>query len=193
MCGVKGVVLDASILLKAGDDENGSPSLRADAVYVLRKLRYSNIFTGISYGLDLSAPKVRLLQESARLYSYNCFVFRPSAIDNFVSEVSLEWGDNTGSYMHVVSSYKDEEIAQMISSGWLITVLRSPGKASDVEYSTGTENPSKIFINKLEELPLIICHLNKKWFVEGFHQASFTSLPLHFQASWSPCDVLLVE
>lgn len=50
----------------------------------------------------------------------------------------------------------------MISSGWLITVLRSPGKASDVEYSTGTENPSKIFINKLEELPLIICHLNKK-------------------------------
>ncbi|XP_015165792.1 inositol 1,3,4-trisphosphate 5/6-kinase 4 isoform X2 [Solanum tuberosum] len=162
MCGVKGVVLDASILLKAGDDENGSPSLRADAVYVLRKLRYSNIFTGISYGLDLSAPKVRLLQESARLYSYNCFVFRPSAIDNFVSEVSLEWGDNTGSYMHVVSSYKDEEIAQMISSGWLITVLRSPGKASDVEYSTGTENPSKIFINKLEELPLIICHLNKK-------------------------------
>lgn len=162
MCGVKGIVLDASILLKAGDDENGTPSLRPDAVYVLRKLRYSNIFTGISYGLDLSAPKVRLLQESARLCSYNCFVFRPSAIDSFVSKVSLEWGDNTGSYMHVVSSYKDEEIAQMISSGWLITVLRSPGKASDVEYSTGTENPSKIFINKLEELPLIICHLNKK-------------------------------
>ncbi|KAK6781870.1 hypothetical protein RDI58_019666 [Solanum bulbocastanum] len=162
MCGVKGIVLDASILLKAGDDENGSPSLRPDALYVLRRLRYSNIFTGISYGPDLSAPKVRLLQESARLYSYNCFVFRPSAIDSFVSEVSLEWDDNTGSYMHVVSSYKDEEIAQMISSGWLITVLRSPGQASDVEYSTGTENPSKIFINKLEELPLTICHLNKK-------------------------------
>ncbi|XP_004244779.1 inositol 1,3,4-trisphosphate 5/6-kinase 4 isoform X2 [Solanum lycopersicum] len=162
MYGVKGIVLDASILLKSGDDENGSPSLRPDADYVLRKLRYSNIFTGISYGPDLSAPKVRLLQESARLYSYNCFVFRPSAIDSFISEVSLEWGDITGSYMHVVSSYKDEEIAQMISSGWLITALRSPGKASDVEYSTGTENPSKIFINKLEELPLTICHLNKK-------------------------------
>ncbi|TMW97281.1 hypothetical protein EJD97_005867 [Solanum chilense] len=162
MYGVKGIVLDASILLKSGDDQNGSHSLRPDADYVLRKLRYSNICTGISYGPDLSAPKVRLLQESARLYSYNCFVFRPSAIDSFVSEVSLEWGDITGSYMHVVSSYKDEEIAQMISSGWLITALRSPGKASDVEYSTGTENPSKIFLNKLEELPLTICYLNKK-------------------------------
>ncbi|XP_016546924.1 inositol 1,3,4-trisphosphate 5/6-kinase 4 isoform X5 [Capsicum annuum] len=65
--------------------------------------------------------------------------------------------------MHVISSYKDEEISQLISSGWLITVLRSPGKASAVEYNPGTdENPSKIFINKLEELPLTICHLNKK-------------------------------
>lgn len=45
MYGVKGIVLDASILLKSGDDENGSPSLRPDADYVLRKLRYSNIFT----------------------------------------------------------------------------------------------------------------------------------------------------
>ncbi|XP_055820071.1 inositol 1,3,4-trisphosphate 5/6-kinase 4 [Solanum dulcamara] len=162
MCGVKGIVLNASILLESCNDENGNPSLRPGAVYVLRKLRYSNIFTGISYGPDLSAPKVRLLQENARLYSYNCFVFRPSAIDNFVSEVSLEWGDNIGSYMHVVSSYKDEEISQMISSGWLITVIRSPEKASDVEYSPGTENSSKIFINKLEELPLTICHLNKE-------------------------------
>lgn len=33
---------------------------------------------------------------------------------------------------------------------------------SDVEYSLGTENSSKIFINKLEELPLTICHLNKE-------------------------------
>ncbi|KAF3645628.1 Inositol 1,3,4-trisphosphate 5/6-kinase 4 [Capsicum annuum] len=163
MCAVKGIVMNASVLLAVNDDENGIPSLAPAADYLLRKLRYSNIYIGISYGPDLSAPKVRLLQENARLYSYNCFVFRPSAIDNFVSAVSLEWGDNIGSYMHVISSYKDEEISQLISSGWLITVLRSPGKASAVEYNPGTdENPSKIFINKLEELPLTICHLNKK-------------------------------
>ncbi|CAN4076186.1 unnamed protein product [Withania somnifera] len=156
MCGVKGIVLDASVLLAAGeDDEYGSHSLWPAADYLLRKLRYSNIFTGISYGPDLSAPKVRLLQEKAKLYCYNCFLFRSSAIDNFVSEVSLEWGNNIGSYMHVVSRYKDEEISQLISSGWLIAILH-------VEYSPGTENSSKIFINKLEELPLTICHLNKK-------------------------------
>ncbi|XP_060179151.1 inositol 1,3,4-trisphosphate 5/6-kinase 4 isoform X1 [Lycium barbarum] len=163
MNGVKGIVLDASVLLATNnDDENANPSLRPGANYILRKLQYSKIFTGISYGPDLSAPKVCLLQENARLYSYNCFVFRSSAIDNFISEVSLEWGENIGSYMHVVSSYKEEEISQLISSGWLITVLRSPGKASDVEYCPGTESPSKIFISKLEELPLTICHLNKK-------------------------------
>uniref|UniRef100_A0A1S3XEV6 Inositol 1,3,4-trisphosphate 5/6-kinase 4-like n=1 Tax=Nicotiana tabacum TaxID=4097 RepID=A0A1S3XEV6_TOBAC len=117
---------------------------------------------GISYGPDLSASKVRLLQEKARVYSYNCFVFQSTTIDNFVSEVSLAWGDHSGSYMHVVSSYMDEEISPFISSDWLFTVLRSSGKVSDVEYSPGTENPGKIFINKLEELPLTICSLNKK-------------------------------
>ncbi|XP_019226320.1 PREDICTED: inositol 1,3,4-trisphosphate 5/6-kinase 4 isoform X5 [Nicotiana attenuata] len=187
MCEVKGIVLDASVLLAAdkNDDENGSVSLGPGADYVLCKLRYSKILTGISYGPDLSASKVHLLQEKARLYSYNCFVFQSTAIDNFVSEVSLAWGDHSGSYMHVVSSYMDEEISPLISSDWLFTVLhwisnlfsmkrfqnsqrlhlsqrRSPGKPSDVEYSPGTENPGKIFINKLEELPLTICSLNKK-------------------------------
>lgn len=45
MSAVKGIVLDASILLESSNDENASPSLRPDADYVLRKLRYSNIFT----------------------------------------------------------------------------------------------------------------------------------------------------
>ncbi|MCD7454265.1 hypothetical protein HAX54_024148 [Datura stramonium] len=150
MCTVpRSIVLDASVLLAAGDDENESPSLGHGADYVLRKLRYSNIFTGISYGHSLSA-------------------LRSSAIDNFVSEVSLEWSDNIGSYMHVVSSYKDEEISQLISSGWLVTVLH-------VEYSPGTENPSRFSLTSFEELPLTVCHLNKKMTLPTAFQTDLAS------------------
>ncbi|XP_031129251.1 inositol 1,3,4-trisphosphate 5/6-kinase 4 [Ipomoea triloba] len=165
--GVKGIVLDASALLAAtvdGDGNGSSASLRPGAEYLLRKLRYSKIPTGISYAEGLSALEVNLLQDKAKLYSFDCFVLKSSTTDDLVQETSLVWGDNEGSFMYIISDYKKEPFLSLNNTNWVTVILRSPGQESDndVKCATRSEIPSTVFINKLEEVPFTICLFNKK-------------------------------
>ncbi|KAL2454507.1 Inositol 1 [Abeliophyllum distichum] len=164
MGGVRGILLNSSVLFASDDDENEDTTLRPGADYLLRKLRYSKVPTGLSYGQCLSAPKANLLQELATIYSYNCFILSSSSEDNVMSEVTQLWGDDEGSFMHVISSCREELVHNMVISGWLIVMLGSTGQKStiDAKYVSASGVSSIFSINKLEELPIIICNLNKK-------------------------------
>ncbi|KAK9286150.1 hypothetical protein L1049_014532 [Liquidambar formosana] len=163
MGGVRGVILDDSVLLGA-DDENWNASLLPGVEYLLRKLLHSNIRTGIFYGPDLSAHKVRLLKRMEIEYSFDCFMVKASSIDDAVNKVTLAWGDIGGSILYLVSNNKKDHFRKLSNCNWLIIVLGSLGKesADDVEGGGASENASMLYINKLDELPLTICHLNKK-------------------------------
>lgn len=155
---VKGVILDESELLSAS--EHGTPTnandssfqLRPGASYLLRKLRHSNIRSGISYGPGLSPDKVNVLKRIAMEYSCECF-FLHASMDGGVNEITRAWGDVGGIIMYVVQNSKDSMCK--LSSNWLITVVGA-------EVVTAGQNSSMLYINKLEELPLTICHVNKK-------------------------------
>uniref|UniRef100_A0A5B7C3D0 Putative inositol-tetrakisphosphate 1-kinase 4 n=1 Tax=Davidia involucrata TaxID=16924 RepID=A0A5B7C3D0_DAVIN len=164
MGAVGGILLDASVLLVADEDENGNASLRPGAENMLRKLHHSKIHMGISYGLGLSAYKVSLLERMARLYSFDCLILNASSIDNTANEIALAWVENGRNFIHVVSNENEDLFLNLTNHGWLIIILRSPGQGSadDVERGGASENSSKLYINKLEELPLTICHLNRK-------------------------------
>ncbi|GAY50616.1 hypothetical protein CUMW_128060 [Citrus unshiu] len=155
---VKGVILDESELLSAS--EHGTPTnandssfqLRPGASYLLRKLRHSNIRSGISYGPGLSPDKVNVLKRIAMEYSCECF-FLHASMDGGVNEITRAWGDVGGIIMYVVQNSKDSMCK--LSSNWLITVVGA-------EVVTAGQNSSMLYINKLEELPLTICCFNKK-------------------------------
>lgn len=153
MSGVRGVVLDESVLL-AGDDENGNISLRPGAEYLLRKLRYSNLRTGISYGLGLSEHKESLLRKMATIYSFDCFILKASSVEEDLNEITLAWGDIGGSILYLVSNSNKERFLKLSNCSSLVIVLYvEDGSASEM---------SGLCINKLEELPMTICHLNRK-------------------------------
>ncbi|KAB1218185.1 Inositol-tetrakisphosphate 1-kinase 4 [Morella rubra] len=100
----------------------------------------------------------------ATLYSFDCFVLSASSVDDAKHEIMLAWGDIGGSILYLVSD-KEKEVFPILSNfGWLIIIHRSLGKESaDVaEGDNACENSSIVCINKLEELPLTICRLNRK-------------------------------
>ncbi|XP_012834911.1 PREDICTED: inositol 1,3,4-trisphosphate 5/6-kinase 4 isoform X2 [Erythranthe guttata] len=147
MGGVRGILLDSSVLLpSAGDDVSGDAVLRSGADFLLRKLLYSKI------------PTECLLQETAK--TYTCPIFYLSLQDDISSEVSRVWEDNGGCFIHVVSSFREDLYH---GSGWLKVIVGSAEKrpSNDFEYVVAT-GMSSISIHKLEELPLLICNLNKK-------------------------------
>ncbi|KAK4436026.1 Inositol 1,3,4-trisphosphate 5/6-kinase [Sesamum alatum] len=162
MGGVRGILLDYSVLLRsAADDVNGDTGLSPGADNLLRRLRYSNIPTGISHEQGLSSPKESFLQEMSRTYSCSIFCLSPEA--NISSEVAQIWEDKGGSFIHVVSSCREDFYHKADCSGWLKVIVGSaegkPTNDADYVFATGM---SRIFIHKLEELPLVICHWNKK-------------------------------
>lgn len=164
MSGVRGILLNSSILFATDDDENEDTTLRPGADYLLQKLRYSKILTGLSYGQGLSAPKAYLLKELARIYSYDFFILSSSSDDYGMSEATKLWGKDEGSFMHVISSCPEDLVHNMVISGWLIVMLEShlQNPTIDAKYVAARGTSSIFSINKLEELPIIICHLNKK-------------------------------
>ncbi|KAL0382644.1 UNVERIFIED_CONTAM: Inositol 1,3,4-trisphosphate 5/6-kinase [Sesamum calycinum] len=186
MDGVRGILLDSSVLLRsAADDVNGDIGLSPGADYLLRRLRYSNIPTGISHEEGLSSPTESFLQEMSRTYSCSIFCLSPEA--NISIEVARIWEDRGGSFIHVVSSCRENFYHKADCSGWLKDLLKENhpmdvmfGESwlhqavedlfyakmtctfiTDAEYVFAT-GMSRIFIHKLEELPLLICHWNKK-------------------------------
>ncbi|XP_050256179.1 inositol 1,3,4-trisphosphate 5/6-kinase 4-like isoform X4 [Quercus robur] len=161
---VGGVILDESVVLASNSPQHENPSLQPVADSLLRKLRHSKIPTGISYDVGLSDDKVSLLKRLVTLYSFDCFILNASSIDDAKNEIMLAWGDIGGSILYVVSDKKKEFFPKLSNCSWLIVVLRSLGQESaDVtEGGNSCENSSMIFINKLEELPSIVCHINRK-------------------------------
>lgn len=156
MGGVRGILLDSSVLLPSDDgDFSGEASFLRGADYVLRKLRYSKIPTGISYGPDLASPKTYLLQETARIYSFDCFVFSLTSEDDISGVVAHKWEENGGVFIHVVSSYREELSRKGSSSGWMKVIV-------DAESIAAAGMLNIFLIHKLEELLLLICNLNRK-------------------------------
>ncbi|XP_073293336.1 inositol 1,3,4-trisphosphate 5/6-kinase 4 isoform X1 [Primulina huaijiensis] len=165
MGGVRGILLDSSVLLPSDDgDFSGEASLLPGADYVLRKLRYSKIPTGIAHGLDLASPMIYFLQETARVYSLDCFVFSLTSEDDISGVVAHKWEDNGGAFIHVVSSYREEFSHKGSSSGWMKVIVGSAGRNSsnDAESIAAAGMLNIFLIHKLEELLLLICNLNKK-------------------------------
>lgn len=161
--GVRRIVLDESVLFGC-EDPNGKDSLLPAAEYLLRKLRHSTIPTEISYRHDLSAQKASLLQGVAVQYSFDCFVLDESSTIDALNEIQLAWGDIGGSILYLVSDNNDDLLLKLRTHGWLLVILRSTGQESkdDVDGGPASEDSSMFYINKLEELPLTICRLNKK-------------------------------
>ncbi|KZV50094.1 inositol-tetrakisphosphate 1-kinase 4-like [Dorcoceras hygrometricum] len=156
MGGVRGILLDSSVLLPSDDgDLSGEASLLPGADYVLRKLRYSEIPTGISHGLDLGSPKMHLLQETARIYSFDCFFFNLTSDYDISGVVAHKWEDNGGALLHVVSSYREDLCHKGSGSRWMKVIV-------DAESIAAAGMLNIFLIHKLEELLLLICHLNKK-------------------------------
>ncbi|KAL7176681.1 hypothetical protein ACSBR2_030098 [Camellia fascicularis] len=153
--GVGGILLDGSALLAAVDDEHGGASLSPGVDHLLRKLRYSNIPTGISYGPGLSAHEVSLLESTAKLHSFDFFTMNTSSIDDTVNEIAHAWPESRGRFLHVVSDCNKDVALKLGNHGWLIIILNIEGGGT-------SENSSMLFIHKLEELPLTVFHLNRK-------------------------------
>ncbi|KAL3838338.1 hypothetical protein ACJIZ3_022929 [Penstemon smallii] len=165
MGGVRGILLDSSVLLPSDEDDvNGDAAILPGADYLLRKLRYSKIPTGLSHGQGLSNEKKNLLQERAKISSYKYFVFNLSPEDDLSSELARVWEDNGGSFIHVISSCREDIVNIESSFGWLKVIVGSAGTKSygDAEFDAATAISNVLFIDKLEELPLLICQLNKK-------------------------------
>ncbi|CAK9137471.1 unnamed protein product [Ilex paraguariensis] len=184
MGGVRGILLDSSTLFAEDDYQigNENASLRPGAEYLLRKLHHSKIPTivcvlpsdngyigpplymefarfsvmpGICYGLGLSATKVNLIERMSRLYTFSCFLLNPPSVHDIMNEIAAAWVDNGGSFVLVVSNHNKDLFLFLSNSGWLTVIL-------NVEGGSASEDSSTVFINKLAELPMIICHLNRK-------------------------------
>ncbi|XP_073122206.1 inositol 1,3,4-trisphosphate 5/6-kinase 4 isoform X3 [Henckelia pumila] len=105
-----------------------------------------------------------LLQETAQTYSLDCFVFSLTSEEGISDVVAKKWEDNGGDCIHVVSGYREELSHKGSSSGWMKVIVGSGGRKSSTDgESIAAAGMLNIFsIHKLEELLLLICHLNKK-------------------------------
>lgn len=164
--GVRGVLLDSSALVLPDNDvvsaQNDDQLLRPGADYLFRKLRYSNIPTGISYGLGLSTSKVRLLEKISKQFSFDIFILNSSSVEVIEKEVARAWGDYGGSILHVASNIS-KELFVKLSDSWLHVILRAHGGELACDTGGGTGKDSGVlFVDKLEQLPVTICSYNKK-------------------------------
>ncbi|XP_061370226.1 inositol 1,3,4-trisphosphate 5/6-kinase 4 [Gastrolobium bilobum] len=147
---VRGVILDESVFLAEGGDDKNVSSLRLGVESLIRILFLSRIHMGISYGVGLPDDKVSILKRIASLYSLDCFI-----LNDPVSEVMPGWSNtDDGSIIYLVSN-KKELLPKLSSYNWLIVVLNVGGESS-------CDTPNILQIENLEELPLIMCNLNKR-------------------------------
>ncbi|KAK7387386.1 hypothetical protein VNO78_28152 [Psophocarpus tetragonolobus] len=147
---VRGVILDESVLLVESDDDKTVSVLRPGAGSLIRTLLLSRTHSGIAYGVGLPVDKVNLLESTANLYSLDCFALNDSA-----SDAKPAWSNtDDGSVIYLVSN-KKEFSPKLSSCNWLIVALNVGGEFS-------CHNPDMLQIENLEELPLTICHLNKR-------------------------------
>uniref|UniRef100_A0A803M5I4 inositol-1,3,4-trisphosphate 5/6-kinase n=1 Tax=Chenopodium quinoa TaxID=63459 RepID=A0A803M5I4_CHEQI len=144
MGGVRALILDASILLADDCDGNGAPTLRAGADFLFRALQFSQL------------RKVNLLEKMSEVYSFDCFKVSISALEVLMNEISVAWDDIRKDILFVLHSKKVDDFLKLCERGVLLSIL-------DVDTGGDTnKHPSAHYIEKLEELPLTLCRLNKK-------------------------------
>ncbi|KAL2333245.1 hypothetical protein Fmac_014458 [Flemingia macrophylla] len=147
---VKGVILDESVLLVENNDDKTISSLRPAAESLIRTLFLSRTHSGIAYSVGLPDDKVSVLKTTANLYSLDCFTLNDSG-----SEVMPGWCNTDDVSVVYLVSNKKEFLPKLSSYNWLIVFLNVGGESS-------CHNRNVLHIEDLEELPLTICHLNKR-------------------------------
>ncbi|PWA94791.1 inositol 1,3,4-trisphosphate 5/6-kinase 4 [Artemisia annua] len=150
--GVGGILIDTSVIFLNNNDDNDE--VVPGVVYLLDKLQHSNIPTGISYPVGLSETKVSLLEKLISTHTFQRFIYNPSSMYDTITAVSSAW-DNT--ILHLVSNCNRGLVTKSLNFGWINVVVNVDGNADGA-----SKNPNGIFIEKLEEVPLTICELNKK-------------------------------
>ncbi|KAA3481474.1 inositol 1,3,4-trisphosphate 5/6-kinase 4 [Gossypium australe] len=147
---VRGVIVDHA-LLQYGTIQpenfksNGTLSL-------LLKLRFSNIQTAISYVLPVSAEQVNLLQTMAKLHSFECLPLTASSLDIASREIAQTWSHISGTILYLLPNH---DASPKITCTYFSIAL-------DDEVTSALHKSNRIYMEKLEELPLTICRLNKK-------------------------------
>lgn len=157
MGGVRGVILDGSILLaddcdvNVNDNGEGAPTLRAGADFLFRALHHSQLRKAILFGEDLSIDKVNLLKKMSEAYSFDCFKLHISAVEVITSEIAVAWDDVGKEILFLLSSLKIDHFQKLCDQGYLLSVF-------DID----ADGESALHIKKLEELPMTLCRLNRK-------------------------------
>ncbi|KAF7811086.1 inositol 1,3,4-trisphosphate 5/6-kinase 4 [Senna tora] len=146
---VRGVIFDESALLAEASDDKNASLLRPGAESLLHMLFLSRIHLGISYGMDLPESKVSHLKRMESLYSLDFFITNDPEC-----EIMPSWGDIDGSIVYLVSNKKGV-LPKLSNYSRLVVFLNVGG-----ESSCGT--PDTLQIEKLEELILTMCRLNKR-------------------------------
>ncbi|KAI9110940.1 hypothetical protein K1719_018060 [Acacia pycnantha] len=147
---VRGVIFDESAILTeaAADDKNAS-FLQPRAESILRLIFLSKIRIGISSTVNLPEPKVSHLKRVANLYSIDLFI-----LNDLTCEVMPTWGDIDGSIVYLVSN-KKKVLPKLSNYSWVVVFL-------NVGVESSCDLPNALLIEKLEELPMAVCHLNKR-------------------------------
>ncbi|KAM7278931.1 hypothetical protein ACFE04_006065 [Oxalis oulophora] len=150
---IAGIILDDSVLFSDQDPTSTTapPPLRDGVCSLLRRLRYSNIPTGLSYDPGLSADKVSVLRETATLYSSQSFPLDASSADTAMATVNQVWSDIRGHILYIVSLRKKDACHNLSTPDWVLVFMADNGAGEHGSY-----------ITKLGELPLTICKFNKK-------------------------------
>nr|GEW39636.1 inositol 1,3,4-trisphosphate 5/6-kinase 4 isoform X1 [Tanacetum cinerariifolium] len=112
---------------------------------------------GISYPVGLSETKVSFLEKLISIHAFERFIYDPSSMDDTIRAVSLAWDNNGVSILHLVSNCNQGLVPKSLNYGWMNVVVNFDGNADGP-----SKNPNGIFIEKLEDVPLTICQLNKK-------------------------------
>ncbi|GMI80491.1 inositol 1,3,4-trisphosphate 5/6-kinase 4 [Hibiscus trionum] len=147
---VRGVVVDHALLeygIEQPQNFKSNPTLS-----LLRKLRFSDIYTAISYGLPLSDEQANLLQTMAELHSFKCLPLTASSSDIALREIAQAWAHISGIILYLVPN---QDGSPKISCTYFSI-------APDAEVTSALHKSNRIYMDKLEELPLTICRLNKK-------------------------------
>ncbi|KAK6144827.1 hypothetical protein DH2020_021647 [Rehmannia glutinosa] len=148
MAGVRGILLDSSVLFHSADDDvDGDTVLRPDANFLLRRLRYSK-----------SNSLLYALYHSIRAYLMN-WVFQVRRSVFFKRLLERAPALSSACYQRMIFQVKLLEFGRAKGDVTVGSAEEKP--CNDPEYDVATGMPN-IFIQKLEELPLLICNLNKQ-------------------------------
>ncbi|KAJ8646017.1 hypothetical protein MRB53_007765 [Persea americana] len=155
MAMVRGVLLDESLLF--AEDAAGNVYFLPGAEALLRRLQYSKLHVGISYGEGLSSQKVAFLTRMAALHSSDCVLLNTSCVGDAFYRMLPSWG-SAGESCFYVTSEKDEGLSlRLRTQGWKIVILSSQDGRAD-------NNTEAVFIDRLEELYVTLCHFSKMAF-----------------------------